>query len=139
MKKIVGVRFKRLGKIYFFDPKWLEVQKGEYIIVETTQGEDIAEVIIPGRMIDEEKLNTPLKKVLRLASSKDLKHAEDLKKKEKDSSTYARRSSPRSPSRYRHWPWCPSPCSRRRRTQQSKVGINCWIYIFTFHLSMKLR
>ena len=81
MKKIVGVRFKRLGKIYFFDPKWLEVQKGEYIIVETTQGEDIAEVIIPGRMIDEEKLNTPLKKVLRLASSKDLKHAEDLKKK----------------------------------------------------------
>ena len=30
MKKIVGVRFKRLGKIYFFDPKWLEVQKGEY-------------------------------------------------------------------------------------------------------------
>lgn len=43
MKKIVGVRFKRLGKIYFFDPKWLEVQKGEYIIVETTQGEDIAE------------------------------------------------------------------------------------------------
>ena len=84
MKKIVGVRFKRLGKIYFFDPKWLEVQKGEYIIVETTQGEDIAEVIIPGRMIDEEKLNSPLKKVLRLASSKDLKHAEDLKKKEKE-------------------------------------------------------
>lgn len=88
MKKIVGVRFKRLGKIYFFDPKWLEVQKGEYIIVETTQGEDIAEVIIPGRMIDEEKLNTPLKKVLRLASSKDLKHAEDLKKKEKEAFEY---------------------------------------------------
>ena len=88
MKKIVGVRFKRLGKIYFFDPKWLEVQKGEYIIVETTQGEDIAEVIIPGRMIDEEKLNSPLKKVLRLASSKDLKHAEDLKKKEKEAFEY---------------------------------------------------
>ena len=88
MKKIVGVRFKRLGKIYFFDPKWLEVQKGEYIIVETTQGEDIAEVIIPGRMIDEEKLNTPLKKVLRLASNKDLKHAEDLKKKEKEAFEY---------------------------------------------------
>ena len=88
MKKIVGVRFKRLGKIYFFDPKWLEVQKGEYIIVETTQGEDIAEVIIPGRMIDEKKLNTPLKKVLRLASSKDLKHAEDLKKKEKEAFEY---------------------------------------------------
>ena len=84
MKKIVGVRFKRLGKIYFFDPKWLEVQKGEYIIVETTQGEDIAEVIIPGRMIDEEKLNKPLKKVLRLASPRDIKHAEECKKKEKE-------------------------------------------------------
>ena len=82
MKKIVGVRFKRLGKIYFFDPKWLEVQKGEYIIVETTQGEDIAEVIIPGRMIDEEKLNTPLKKVIRVANKNDLDSLEKYKKKE---------------------------------------------------------
>ena len=37
MKRIVGVRFKRLGKIYFFDPKWLEVQKVEYVIVYTAQ------------------------------------------------------------------------------------------------------
>ena len=84
MKKIVGVRFKRLGKIYFFDPKWLEVQKGEKIIVETSQGEEIAEVVVPNRMIDEEKLGTPLKKVLRLASQRDLKHAEECKKKEKE-------------------------------------------------------
>ena len=52
MKNIVGVRFKRLGKIYFFDPKWLEVKKGEYVIAETSQGEEIAEVVIPSRMID---------------------------------------------------------------------------------------
>lgn len=84
MKRIVGVRFKRLGKIYFFDPKWLEVQKGEKIIVETSQGEEIAEVVVPNRMIDEEKLGTPLKKVLRLASQRDLKHAEECKKKEKE-------------------------------------------------------
>ena len=35
MKRIIGVRFKRLGKIYFFDPKWLEVKKGENVVVET--------------------------------------------------------------------------------------------------------
>ena len=84
MKRIIGVRFKRLGKIYFFDPKWLEVKKGEKLIVETTQGEEIAEVVVPNRMIEEDKLTSPLKKVLRLASSRDLKHAEDCRKKEKE-------------------------------------------------------
>ena len=84
MKRIIGVRFKRLGKIYFFDPKWLEVKKGENVIVETSQGEEIAEVVVPNRMIEEEKIVTPLKKVLRLASQKDLKHAEECRKKEKE-------------------------------------------------------
>jgi len=56
MKKIIGVRFKRLGKIYFFDPKWLEVKKGESVIVETAQGEEIAEVVVPNRMIEEDKV-----------------------------------------------------------------------------------
>ena len=84
MKRIIGVRFKRLGKIYFFDPKWLEVKKGEKVVVETTQGEEIAEVVVPNRMIEEEKLTSPLKKVLRLASSRELKHAEECRKKEKE-------------------------------------------------------
>ncbi len=84
MKKIIGVRFKRLGKIYFFDPKWLEVKKGENVIVDTAQGEEIAEVVIPNRMIEEEKIVTPLKKVLRLASQRDLKHAEECRQKEKE-------------------------------------------------------
>ena len=84
MKRIIGVRFKRLGKIYFFDPKWLEVKKGESVVVETSQGEEIAEVIVPNRMIEEEKIVTPLKKVLRLASQRDLKHAEECRKKEKE-------------------------------------------------------
>ena len=84
MKRIIGVRFKRLGKIYFFDPKWLEVKKGENVVVETSQGEEIAEVVVPNRMIEEEKIVAPLKKVLRLASQKDLKHAEECRKKEKE-------------------------------------------------------
>ena len=84
MKNIIGVRFKRLGKIYFFDPKWLEVKKGENVIVETSQGEEIAEVVVPNRLVEEEKITTPLKKVLRLASQRDLKHAEECRKKEKE-------------------------------------------------------
>ena len=84
MKKIIGVRFKRLGKIYFFDPKWLEVKKGENVVVETAQGEEIAEVVVPNRMIEEDKIVAPLKKVLRLASPRDLKHAEECRKKEKE-------------------------------------------------------
>ena len=84
MKRIIGVRFKRLGKIYFFDPKWLEVQKGDKVIVDTAQGEEIAEVIVPNRMIDDEKIVEPLKKVLRLASPRDLKHAEECRKKEEE-------------------------------------------------------
>ena len=84
MKRIIGVRFKRLGKIYFFDPNWLEVKKGENVIVETTQGEEIAEVVVPNRMIEEEKLVVPLKRVIRIASVRDFKHAEECRKKEKE-------------------------------------------------------
>ena len=84
MKRIIGVRFKRLGKIYFFDPKWLEVKKGDKVIVDTAQGEEIGEVAVPNRMIDDEKIVEPLKKVLRLASPRDLKHAEECRKKEEE-------------------------------------------------------
>jgi len=84
MKRIIGVRFKRLGKIYFFDPKWLEVKKGDKVIVDTAQGEEIAEVVVPNRMMDDDKVVEPLKKVLRLASPRDLKHAEECRKKEEE-------------------------------------------------------
>ena len=53
MKKIVGVRFKRLGKIYFFDPKELNIEKKDKVIVETSQGEEYGEVVISKRYIDE--------------------------------------------------------------------------------------
>lgn len=84
MKKIVGVRFKRLGKIYFFDPKDIQINKKDKVIVETAQGDEYGEVLIADRYIDEEKLKTPLKRVIRVATSKDNKHYEDCKKKEKE-------------------------------------------------------
>ena len=84
MKEIIGVRFKRPGKIYFFDPKGEKINKGQYVIVETSMGEEYAEVVIENRMFDESKLETPLKPIIRIATNKDKKHNEENKKKEKD-------------------------------------------------------
>lgn len=84
MKKIIGVRFKKLGKIYFFNPENLNIKKGDKVIVETAQGEEYAEVLIANRTVDDDKIVAPLKKVLRIATNKDTKHYEDCKKKEKE-------------------------------------------------------
>ena len=84
MKNIVGVRFRKPGKIYFFDPSELEINQKDRVIVETSMGEEIGEVVISKREMPEEKIATPLKKVIRVATNKDLKHAEDNKKKEKE-------------------------------------------------------
>ena len=84
MKNIVGVRFKNLGKIYFFNPKNIKVNKGDKVIVETAQGEEYGEVMIPNRIVADEKVIEPLKKVIRIANNKDIKHYEDCKKKEKE-------------------------------------------------------
>lgn len=82
MKKIIGVRFKKPGKICFFDPGNLEINKNDNVIVETTMGEEIGIVVIPKREIKEEKLTTPLKKVIRVANKNDLDSLEKYKKKE---------------------------------------------------------
>ena len=84
MKKIIGVRFKKLGKIYFFNPERLFIKKGDMVVVETAQGEELGEVMIPNRMVEDEKIIAPLKKVVRIATRKDIKHSEDCKKNEKE-------------------------------------------------------
>lgn len=84
MKEIIGVRFKRPGKIYFFNPKHNKVEKGQFVIVETSMGEEYAEVVIANRMMPEEKLETELKPIIRIATSKDKEHNEENKKKEKE-------------------------------------------------------
>lgn len=84
MKRIVGVRFKRPGKIYFFDPGKLQIQKRDYVIVETAMGEEYGEVAISNREIEEDKIVSPLKKVIRIATEKDRRKAEENKRKEKE-------------------------------------------------------
>lgn len=82
MKKIVGVRFKKPGKIYFFDPQGLEIEKNDDVIVETAMGDEIGKVVIANREIDEQKMTTPLKKVVRKATKDDLISKEKYKSKE---------------------------------------------------------
>ena len=60
MKTIIGVRFRKPGKIYFFDPGNLKIEKGSNVIVETSQGQEFGEVIIANREIPDEKLSAPL-------------------------------------------------------------------------------
>lgn len=84
MKNIIGIRFKKLGKIYFFNPNGLKVKKGDKVIVDTLQGEEYAEVLIPNRYVEDEKIVTPLKKVLRIATGRDIKRYEQCKEIEKE-------------------------------------------------------
>ena len=81
---IIGIRFKKLGKIYFFNPKGLKVKKGDKVIVETTQGEELAEVLIPNRYVEDEKIIAPLKKVVRIANNRDIKRYDECRKIEKE-------------------------------------------------------
>ena len=84
MKNIIGVRFKKPGKVYFFDPGNLQLKKQDKVIVETSQGQELGEVVVSNRAIPEENIVAPLKKIIRIASPKDLKHDLENKEKEKE-------------------------------------------------------
>ncbi len=71
MQEIVGVRFKKLGKIYFFDPDGITLNKGQNVIVETARGLELGEVAVANRMMEEDKLIAALKKVIRIATEED--------------------------------------------------------------------
>ena len=84
MKVIVGVRFKKSGKIYFFNPGNLHINLKNKVIVETALGEELGEVVAKKKLLTDTELNSPLKKVIRIANHKDIKHDEENKKKEKE-------------------------------------------------------
>ena len=56
LKNIVGIRFRRLGKIYFFNPQYLILKKDDQVIVDTEDGEEIGTVVVPNRQLSEEKI-----------------------------------------------------------------------------------
>ena len=81
MIKVVGVRFKKAGKIYYFDPADMNIQKDTYVVVETARGIEFGECVIGIKEISEEEIVSPLKRVIRIAEEKDiLKHKENKAK-----------------------------------------------------------
>ena len=72
MVEIIGVRFKEVGKIYYFDPDGIKVKQGDHVIVETARGIECSEVVLPNREVDDNKVVSPLRKALRLATPEDL-------------------------------------------------------------------
>ncbi len=84
MVKTVGVRFKKAGKIYYFDPADLEIQVGDNVIVETIRGIEYGKAVLGVREVPETEIVAPLKKVLRVATDEDKKVYEDNKAKEKN-------------------------------------------------------
>ncbi|MDL4839084.1 PSP1 domain-containing protein [Aquibacillus rhizosphaerae] len=71
MVEVIGVRFKKAGKIYYFDPGQMKIVKDDYVIVETVRGIEFGKVVISNKKVDEEDVVLPLKKVIRLANEKD--------------------------------------------------------------------
>jgi cell fate regulator YaaT (PSP1 superfamily) len=84
MVKVVGVRFKRAGKIYYFDPGDLVIDLNQNVIVETARGIEFGLVVVPNREVDESEIVAPLKKVIRIADPDDIAHAQDNDRKEKE-------------------------------------------------------
>ena len=84
MVKVIGVRFRRVGKIYYFDPLDMDIKQGDHVIVETARGVEYGYVVLGIREVAEDKVILPLKPVLRIATPKDDEQELNNKSKEKD-------------------------------------------------------
>ncbi|MCG8502386.1 MAG: stage 0 sporulation family protein [Firmicutes bacterium] len=84
MVEVVGVRFKRAGKIYYFDPNTLDIKKDTPVIVETARGVEFGQTVVAKKKVSEEEIVAPLKKVIRIATPEDAKQVEQNKRKEKE-------------------------------------------------------
>ena len=83
MIKVIGVRFRRAGKIYYFAPGELEIKAGDAVIVETVRGVEFGKVVIDPKEIPDEEVVQPLKPVIRIATEKDHRVEEKNREKEK--------------------------------------------------------
>lgn len=82
MLKIIGVRFKSVGKVYYFDPQDNNVKQGDKVIVETARGVECGDVVIVDREIDQTKFTSPIKPIIRIANDDDFKRIERNKAKQ---------------------------------------------------------
>lgn len=84
MEMVVGVRFRNVGKIYYFNPKNYKVKVGDHVIVETARGVEYGRVVLDPRSVKEDEVVHPLKEVLRVATKEDEEHEAENRVKEKE-------------------------------------------------------
>ncbi|CAJ1004627.1 MULTISPECIES: stage 0 sporulation family protein [Bacillales] len=84
MYEVVGVRFKKAGKIYYFDPDRLPIEKDSHVIVETARGVEYGKVVIGRKQVADKDVVLPLKKVIRMANERDAKQVEENKQAAKN-------------------------------------------------------
>ena len=84
MIKVIGVRFRTAGKIYFFDPLEFEIKRGDHVIVETARGVEYGTVVCDPKEVEEDQVIQPLKPVLRVATAKDDEQEKSNKEKERE-------------------------------------------------------
>jgi cell fate regulator YaaT (PSP1 superfamily) len=84
MPRVAGVSFRKVGKVYYFDPGELELKEGEFVIAETARGIEFGEIVIEPKDITEEELVAPLKPIVRIASAEDLEKEASNRDREKN-------------------------------------------------------
>ena len=84
MVKVIGVRFRKTGKIYFFAPGDLAIEKGQHVIVETARGVEYGSVVLGIREVADDEITPPLKNVIRIATEEDDRKEEENREKEKN-------------------------------------------------------
>ena len=84
MIEVAGIRFKKVGKIYYFSPGGLKLTRGDHVIVETSRGIEYGTVVIPCKNVTDDEIVPPLKKILRIATAEDDKQIQINKEKEKE-------------------------------------------------------
>ena len=84
MTKVIGVRFRTAGKVYFFDPLQFEIKRGDHVIVETARGIEFGTVVAGVHEVEDDKVIQPLKPVMRIAGERDIEQEAANKEKEKE-------------------------------------------------------
>ena len=84
MADVTGVRFKRGGRVYYFDPSGIELKADDWVVVKTNRGPELAIVVVAPEQVQDNEVEEPLKPVLRQASPEDMEHAAELEEKARE-------------------------------------------------------
>ncbi|GAI56690.1 unnamed protein product, partial [marine sediment metagenome] len=91
MAEIVGVRFKRAGRVYYFDPAGFDLEVNDYIVVKTARGLELGHVVTPPEQVLDSEVGRQLKPVVRKAEPEDIKRAQEFEDREKEALTECRK------------------------------------------------